>query len=176
MSTYQSSRGIPPTGTSAKLHLRQRPGPVVGVWVDMNSESLLSPLRPKSPGDVAVVEAVVSSTTTPPSRVNAAPKLKSTPNAVGSAVISEHISTVGVHVDDIRPWIARDVENFRRCGADTMLQELLHGCKDTSVPPIEKSKLFGDSLKAVERICNDEKITEHVKAFAKCTSENKFLP
>ncbi|KAG0693398.1 hypothetical protein DFH29DRAFT_1084235 [Suillus ampliporus] len=108
---------------------------------------------------------------TPPSRVNAAPKLKSTPNAVGSAVISEHISTVGVHVDDIRPWIARDVENFRRCGADTMLQELLHGCKDTSVPPIEKSKLFADSLKAVERICNDEKITEHVKAFAKCTSE-----
>ncbi|KAG1720569.1 uncharacterized protein EDB91DRAFT_1280577 [Suillus paluster] len=113
---------------------------------------------------------------TPTHGVNAAPTLKSTPNAVGSAVISEHISTVGVQISDLRPWNSRDVENFRQCGADAMLQELLDGCQDTSVPPIEKSKLLKDSLNAVVNLCNNEKIKEHVKAFAKCTTEPASYP
>ncbi|KAG1720577.1 uncharacterized protein EDB91DRAFT_1230992 [Suillus paluster] len=113
---------------------------------------------------------------TPTHGVNAAPTLKSTPNAVGSAVISEHISTVGVQISDLCPWISWDVENFRQCGADAMLQELLDGCQDTSVPPIEKSKLLKDSLNAVVNLCNNEKIKEHVKAFAKCTTEPASYP
>ncbi|KAG0698095.1 hypothetical protein DFH29DRAFT_1082002 [Suillus ampliporus] len=55
---------------------------------------------------------------TPPPAFNAVPelKLKSTPNAVGSAVVSEHISTLGVDVDDVRPWIARDVQDYSQEG------------------------------------------------------------
>ncbi|KAF8547277.1 hypothetical protein OG21DRAFT_942230 [Imleria badia] len=54
-------------------------------------------------------------TTSPPRRPQAnPPALQSTPQAKGSATISEHINTLGVKVDDIRQWITRDVENFER--------------------------------------------------------------
>ncbi|KAG2052904.1 hypothetical protein BDR06DRAFT_914512, partial [Suillus hirtellus] len=70
--------------------------------------------------------------------------LKSTPLSVGSAVVSEHISTVGVEVSNVRPWIARDVQNSEKCEADTMLQELLARCTGSSqyLSVSEKSKLL----------------------------------
>ncbi|KAG1748447.1 uncharacterized protein EDB91DRAFT_879466 [Suillus paluster] len=134
----------------------------------------------------------VTAPKTPPHGVTAASQLKSTPNAVGSAAISEHISTVGTEyvpfcsghrtrvltlnnacrVGDVRPWITRDVEDFRECHPDTILQKLLDDCKDTFVPPVEKSKLFEDSLQAVVQLCNDQKIKGHIEGFANCTLEN----
>ncbi|KAG1806011.1 hypothetical protein EV424DRAFT_1350885 [Suillus variegatus] len=70
--------------------------------------------------------------------------LKFTSLAVGSAVVSEHISTVGVEVSNVRPWIARDVQNSEKCEADTMLQELLARCTGSSqyLSVSEKSKLL----------------------------------
>ncbi|KAG2052907.1 hypothetical protein BDR06DRAFT_1021720 [Suillus hirtellus] len=70
--------------------------------------------------------------------------LKSTPLSVSSAVVSEHISTVGVEVSNVRPWIARDVQNSEKCKADTMLQEILARCTGSSqyLSVSEKSKLL----------------------------------
>ncbi|KAG1789523.1 uncharacterized protein HD556DRAFT_776301 [Suillus plorans] len=70
--------------------------------------------------------------------------LKSTSLAVGSAVVSEHISTVGVEVNNVRPWIARDVQNWEKCEAGMMLQEPLARCTGSSqyLSVSEKSKLL----------------------------------
>ncbi|KAG1805109.1 uncharacterized protein HD556DRAFT_1283541, partial [Suillus plorans] len=91
--------------------------------------------------------------------------LKSTPLAVGSAVVSEHISTVGLKVKNVRPWIARDVQNFEKCEADTMLQELLARCTGYSqnLSVSEKSKLFETSLNAVLPICNVGAVAQEIK-------------
>ncbi|KAG1730187.1 hypothetical protein EDB19DRAFT_2027541 [Suillus lakei] len=104
---------------------------------------------------------------TPPrnSALSAEVGLKSTPHAVGSAVVSEHISTVGVEVADVRPWIMRDVQNFEICEADTMLQELLAGCTgpSQSLSASEKSTLLQNSLKAVMPICNEGAVAQEIK-------------
>ncbi|KAG1787204.1 uncharacterized protein HD556DRAFT_1503681 [Suillus plorans] len=91
--------------------------------------------------------------------------LKSTPLAVGSAVVSENISTVGVEVNDVRPWIARDVQNFEKCEADTMLQVLLARCTGSSqyLSVSEKSKLLKTSLEAVLPICNVGAVAQEIK-------------
>ncbi|KAG1719638.1 uncharacterized protein EDB91DRAFT_1351878 [Suillus paluster] len=113
---------------------------------------------------------------TPPHGVDAVPQLKSTPNAVGSAVVSEHISTLGVDVHDIRPWITRDVQDFSRCEFDEMLRELLYRCRDPSKsPPTDKSTLLNDSFQAVLPLCNQtsaaQDINKHLSDFVKCTTE-----
>ncbi|KAG0698935.1 hypothetical protein DFH29DRAFT_834252 [Suillus ampliporus] len=114
---------------------------------------------------------------TPPPGFNAVPelKLKSTPNAVGSAVVSEHISTLGVEVDDVRLWIARDVEDFRKCEADAMLKELLYCCRDPSEPLPDKSTLLNACLQAVLPLCNAtgdaQDIKNHLSEFVTCTAE-----
>ncbi|KAG2135350.1 uncharacterized protein EDB93DRAFT_1170796 [Suillus bovinus] len=92
---------------------------------------------------------------TPPHIVNSGPKLDSTPLAVGSAAISEHIGAVGVGVQDVSPWIARDVEGYKEGAVDKMLEELLYRCVDDSKPLPDKSTLLDDSLKAVLPICNE---------------------
>ncbi|KAG1897795.1 uncharacterized protein F5891DRAFT_505686 [Suillus fuscotomentosus] len=123
--------------------------------------------------------ATTSVTTTPPRKSESGlpADLKSTPHAVGSAVVSEHIETVGVDVSDVRPWIARDVKNFKRCGADEMLQRLLEMCADPnqSLPPSQKSTLLDTSLEAVLHLCNGtgvaQKIKQHLTKF--CTIENE---
>ncbi|KAG1805107.1 uncharacterized protein HD556DRAFT_1437270 [Suillus plorans] len=91
--------------------------------------------------------------------------LKSTPLAVGSAAVSEHISTVGVEVNDVRPWIARDVQNFEKCKADTILQELLARCTGSSqnLSVSEKSKLLETALNAVLPICNVGAVAQEIK-------------
>jgi len=63
-------------------------------------------------------------------------------------------------VDDVRPFITRDVKDFSRCGADTMLQELLYSCRDTSkpLPESEKSTLLKTCLEAVLPICKNDDI------------------
>jgi hypothetical protein len=57
-------------------------------------------------------------------------------------------------VNDIRPWIGRDVENYRECLVDEMLQELLYRCIDHSKPLPDKPTLLADCLNAVLPICN----------------------
>ncbi|KAG0706679.1 hypothetical protein DFH29DRAFT_137520 [Suillus ampliporus] len=105
-------------------------------------------------------------------------KLKSTPHAVGSAVVSEHISTLGIEVDDVRLWIGRDVQNFRKSDADKMLQALLERCTDPSqsLPDSEKSTLRETSLKAVLPLCNEtdvaQEIAKHLSDFCESEREN----
>ncbi|KAG0700633.1 hypothetical protein DFH29DRAFT_613654 [Suillus ampliporus] len=102
-------------------------------------------------------------------------ELKSTPHAVGSAVVSEHIGTLGVEVDDVRQWIGRDVRHFRTSDADKMLQQLLEKCTDPSqsLPDNEKSKLRETSLQAVLHLCNETSVAremaKHLTEF--CESE-----
>ncbi|KAG2048642.1 hypothetical protein BDR06DRAFT_1024315 [Suillus hirtellus] len=116
-------------------------------------------------------------TNTPPRNSGLPADLKSTPHAVGSAVVSEHIDTVGVNVSDVRPWIARDVRNFKQCGADEMLQRLLEMCADPdqSLPPSQKSTLLDTSLEAVLPLCNGtgvaQKIKQHLTKFCNIESE-----
>jgi hypothetical protein len=89
---------------------------------------------------------------TPPHGVNSESDLKSTPLAIGSAAVSEYISTVGVNVNDIRPWIGRDVENYRECPVDEMLQELLHrDCLNAVLPICNK----GDDAQAIKKNLGD---------------------
>jgi hypothetical protein len=110
------------------------------------------------------------------------PEIKSTPNAVGTAVVSENISAVGtkcvnfssaprttytilnsiIHgsVDNVRPWINRDVQDFRKCTVDAMLQELLYRCReefefDSEGDSEEKETLLKDVLNAVLSICDE---------------------
>ncbi|KAG2132299.1 uncharacterized protein EDB93DRAFT_1309956 [Suillus bovinus] len=110
-------------------------------------------------------------TSTPPRNSGLNTDLKSTPHAVGSAIVSEHIDTLGVNVSDVRPWIERDVRNFKRCGADTMLQQLLEMCTDPteSFPSSEKSTLLDTCLEAVLPLCNGpgvaQKIKQHLTKF-----------
>ncbi|KAG1869234.1 hypothetical protein C8R48DRAFT_700775 [Suillus tomentosus] len=123
--------------------------------------------------------ATTSVTTTPPRKSESGlpADLKSTPHAVGSAVVSEHIDTVGVDISDVRPWIARDVRNFKQCGADEMLQQLLEMCADPnqSLPPNQKSTLLNTSLEAVLPLCNGpgvaQKIKQHLTKFCNIESE-----
>ncbi|KAN0073650.1 hypothetical protein V8E55_012127 [Tylopilus felleus] len=85
------------------------------------------------------------------------PALQSTPQAKGSATISEHINTLGVKVDDIRQWITRDVENFEMCGIDKMLTDLLVDCTNKSQESVEdayKTRLFKQCLHKVLPLCN----------------------
>ncbi|KAG2121602.1 hypothetical protein DEU56DRAFT_94241 [Suillus clintonianus] len=105
--------------------------------------------------------------------------LKSTPHAVGSATVSENISTVGVQVSDVRPWISHDVRNFKECKADEMLQTLLERCTDSSQSLPKKSPtLLEISLKAVLPLCNGDaaptrKIKKHLSNFCKPNVEKK---
>ncbi|KAG1836235.1 hypothetical protein DFJ58DRAFT_819001 [Suillus subalutaceus] len=104
---------------------------------------------------------------TPPHSVpvNSGSELKSTPLAVGSASVSEYISTVGVNVNDIRPWIGCDVENYRECPVDEMLQELLYCCANHSESKLvpDKPTLLADCLEAVLPICNKGKDAKAIK-------------
>ncbi|KAG2363000.1 hypothetical protein BDR07DRAFT_1405681 [Suillus spraguei] len=115
-------------------------------------------------------------TNTPPRNSGLPTELKSTPHAVGSAVVSEHIDTLGVNVDDVHPWIGRDVKNYAKCGADEMLQQLLEMCTSQSLPPSQKSTLFDTSLEAVLHLCNGpgqaQTIKKHLTKFCNRTGEN----
>ncbi|KAG2030223.1 hypothetical protein BDR03DRAFT_987217 [Suillus americanus] len=108
---------------------------------------------------------------TPPrnSALSAEAVLKSTPHAVGFAVVSEHIIT---HIKlrhlrraNVRSWITRDVQNFEKCGGDTMLQELLARCTGSSqsLSASEKSTLLETYLKAVLPICNEGAVAQEIK-------------
>lgn len=110
-------------------------------------------------------------------------ELKSTPHAVGSAVVSENIDTLGVQVDDLRQWITRDIKNFKKCRADEMLQQLLEMCTDSSqsLPPSQKSALLDTSIEAVMKLCNGEKgvpkkVKQHLIEFCDAKSEKSSYP
>ncbi|KAG1768849.1 hypothetical protein EDD22DRAFT_843893 [Suillus occidentalis] len=113
--------------------------------------------------DTRTAGGTVPKTPTHNVTVDSVPELKSTPFAVGSATISEHISTVGVDVNDIRPWIGRDVESYRECHIDEMLQELLFRCVDRSKPLPDKPTLLADCLRAVLPICNEGQDAQTIK-------------
>ncbi|KAG0699023.1 hypothetical protein DFH29DRAFT_68633 [Suillus ampliporus] len=106
-----------------------------------------------SPGDAQPGEPGSSST---PSRPNApaqvASSLKSTPNSRGAATVSDHISLVGVHVDQIRPWIQRDIQQAEKCPVDAMLQVLLQ--RASLDPKTKQPDLLKRCLKAVLPVCN----------------------
>lgn len=60
-------------------------------------------------------------------------------------------------MSDIRPWIARDIENFEECLLDKMLKDLLMDCTDKSpewFDEARKTHLFEECLKKVLPICN----------------------
>ncbi|KAG2352743.1 hypothetical protein BDR07DRAFT_1436180 [Suillus spraguei] len=101
-------------------------------------------------------------TNTPPRNSGLPAELKSTPHAVGSAVVSEHIDTLGVNVDDVHPWIGRDVKNYKN--------QLLEMCTSQSLPPSQKSTLFDTSLEAVLHLCNGrgkaQTIKKHLTEFS----------
>ncbi|KAG1864943.1 hypothetical protein DFJ58DRAFT_866135 [Suillus subalutaceus] len=109
--------------------------------------------------------ATASVTNTPPRNSGLPADLKSTPHAVGSAVVSEYIDTLGVNVSDVRPWIGRDVKNYQQSGADEMLQQLLEMCTDPSqsLPSSQKSTLFDTSLEAVLHLCNGPGVAQNIK-------------
>jgi hypothetical protein len=63
-------------------------------------------------------------------------------------------------VDNVRPWINRDVQDFRKCTVDGMLQELLYRCReefefDSEGDSEEKETLLKDALNAVLSICDE---------------------
>ncbi|KAG0692389.1 hypothetical protein DFH29DRAFT_882529 [Suillus ampliporus] len=96
-----------------------------------------------------------NSSSTPP-RPNvpaqAVSSIKTTPNSRGAATVSEHIGLVGTHVNQVRPWIQRDIEKAERCHVDTMLEVLLQ--RASLDPKTEQHDLLGRCLQAVLSVCN----------------------
>ncbi|KAI6022952.1 hypothetical protein BKA83DRAFT_4271284 [Pisolithus microcarpus] len=78
------------------------------------------------------------------------PDLQSLPQTQGSS-INENISTIGIQVANVHPWVARDVENFAEISIDEMLKAFLLDC---GVGSSDKHVLFKNSLEAVLPICN----------------------
>ncbi|KAG2035198.1 hypothetical protein BDR03DRAFT_1012715 [Suillus americanus] len=95
-------------------------------------------------------------TSSTPPRANApahgASKIESTPNSRGASVVSENISLVGVK--KVRPWIQRDIEQVKECGAEAMLQALLQ--RASSAPETQQPELLHKCLKAVLPVCNGQ--------------------
>ncbi|KAI6160398.1 hypothetical protein EDD17DRAFT_1875928 [Pisolithus thermaeus] len=65
--------------------------------------------------------------------------------------IDENISSVGVQVANVHPWIARDVEKFAEISIDAMLKAFLWDC---DLGSSDKHVLFENCLEAVLPICN----------------------
>ncbi|KAH0829145.1 hypothetical protein J3R83DRAFT_2639 [Lanmaoa asiatica] len=101
--------------------------------------------------------------------------LKCTPQSRGSATISEHISTIGVHVSDIRPWITKDVENSQKCSFDKLLKDFLANCSDE---PQDSTRLFEECLEKVLPICNGEAQVNNKSDIKlnSCKRENELYP
>jgi hypothetical protein len=68
-------------------------------------------------------------------------------------------------VRDVSPWIWRDVKNYKQCGADQMLQQLLEMCTDPSqsLSPTQKLALLDTSLQAALGICNETNDPHKIK-------------
>jgi hypothetical protein len=66
--------------------------------------------------------------------------------------------------DDARSWIARDIQNFKTCEVDSMLQQILNGCAlDPSDSLDQKSALFQTCLEAVLPLCNETSAAQDTK-------------
>ncbi|OAX31445.1 hypothetical protein K503DRAFT_777572, partial [Rhizopogon vinicolor AM-OR11-026] len=103
-------------------------------------------------------------------------EIKSTPNSVGTAVVRESFNTLGTNVDDVRPWIKRDIQDYKRGLIDNMLKELLYRCKSESGSDSaseseskekekeeeekEKERLLQAAFKAGLALCEDEAMRE----------------
>ncbi|KAH7891055.1 hypothetical protein F5I97DRAFT_1964440 [Phlebopus sp. FC_14] len=96
--------------------------------------------------------ASVEQTPTRPRTAPANPMLLATPQARGTASVSENISAVAWTIS--HPWIKRDVENSKNVSFDSMLCELLKDSrsKDTAN---ENDELKG-KLEEVLPICNQD--------------------
>ncbi|KAG0699558.1 hypothetical protein DFH29DRAFT_42328 [Suillus ampliporus] len=108
-----------------------------------------------SPGDAQLGEP--GSSFTPP-RPNVAghtaSALKSTPNSRGAATVSDHMSLVDIdiEVEQIRPWIQRDIEQAKTCPVDAMLQVLLQ--RASLDRKTQQPGLLHKCLEAVLPVCN----------------------
>ncbi|KAG2132080.1 hypothetical protein DEU56DRAFT_914276 [Suillus clintonianus] len=87
---------------------------------------------------------------TPPHSVNSVPKLNSTPLEIGSVAISEHISAVGVDVQNVRPWIASNVEdyNWRVAVESNVLSDL--------VPKLSHHNSHKPAKELVAKLCRPQ--------------------
>ncbi|KAH7891060.1 hypothetical protein F5I97DRAFT_2071501 [Phlebopus sp. FC_14] len=96
--------------------------------------------------------ASVEQTPTRPRTAPANPMLLATPQARGTASVSENISAVAWTIS--HPWIKRGIENSKDVSFDSMLRELLKDCrsKDTAN---ENDELKG-KLEEVLPICNQD--------------------
>ncbi|KAG1736705.1 hypothetical protein EDD22DRAFT_959726 [Suillus occidentalis] len=108
-------------------------------------------------------------------------ELKATPYAVGSSTI--FLCSRHHYPTDLRRWITRDIKNFKICGADQMLLQLLKMCTDSSrsLPPGQKLALLGACIEAVMHLLNGEsgvpqKIKQHLNEFCNVTSELSSYP
>ncbi|KAG2125388.1 hypothetical protein DEU56DRAFT_573329 [Suillus clintonianus] len=75
-------------------------------------------------------------------------KIEYTSNSCGTAVVSEHISLVGVNVDQIHPWTQHNIQEAKTCKADAMprVQALLQKCLK-ALPPVCNERAAGSATK-----------------------------
>ncbi|KAH7891045.1 hypothetical protein F5I97DRAFT_2071494, partial [Phlebopus sp. FC_14] len=92
----------------------------------------------------------VEQTPTRPRTAPANPMLLATPQARGTASVSENISAAAWTIS--HPWIKRDVENFKEVSFDAMLRELLKDIRSEDTAN-ENDELKG-KLEEVLPICN----------------------
>ncbi|KAG1754740.1 uncharacterized protein EDB91DRAFT_1076846 [Suillus paluster] len=96
-----------------------------------------------------------NSSSTPPHPnvpAQAVSSIKTTPNSRGAATVSEHIGLVGTRVNQVRPWVQRDIEKAERCHIDKMLEVLLQ--RASLDPKTEQPDLLGRCLQAILSVCN----------------------
>ncbi|KAH7881923.1 hypothetical protein F5I97DRAFT_1991515 [Phlebopus sp. FC_14] len=96
--------------------------------------------------------ASVEQTPTRPRTAPANPMLLATPQARGTASVSENISAVAWTIS--HPWIKRDIENFKEVSFDAMLRELLKDIRSEDIA--NKSDELKGKLEEVLPICNQD--------------------
>lgn len=105
-----------------------------------------------SPGEAQPDQPNLTST---PPRANPsshASNLKSTPLSLGASAASNHIGLIGAKINQIRPWIERDIEKTKTCNVDVMLGDLLQrACNNPKTP---QPDLLDKCLEAVLKVCN----------------------
>ncbi|KAG9310654.1 hypothetical protein JVU11DRAFT_9234 [Chiua virens] len=108
-----------------------------------------------------------SATPSRPSSGSVATNLQSTPQSLGSAARSKDLLSTGLHVDDVHPWIQRDIEDAQECALDTMLKFFLSRCA-TEESKAKEVDLFSSCYNRVLLICNGEIVNNIDSSKIKC--------
>lgn len=114
-----------------------------------------------SPGEAQADQPNLSCTPPRANQSSHVSNLKSTPLSRGASAASDHIGLIGAKINQIRPWIERDIEKTKTCNVDVMLGDLLQ--RASNDPETPQPDLLDKCLDAVLKVCNGKFSTKEKK-------------